>query len=34
MRHITSAYKYFRKWGFFSDKEREVINRKIFDATL
>lgn len=34
IRHITSAYKYFRKWGFFSDKEREVINRKIFDATL
>lgn len=34
MRHITSAYKYFRKWGFFSDKEREGINRKIFDATL
>lgn len=34
MRHITSAYKYFRKWGVFSDKEREGINRKIFDATL
>jgi len=27
--HITSAIKYFNKWGWFFDKERKRINRKV-----
>ncbi|MCU0287728.1 MAG: glycosyltransferase family 2 protein [Acidobacteria bacterium] len=27
--HIASAIKYFNKWGWFFDKERKVINKKI-----
>jgi len=27
--HIQSAIKYFNKWGWFFDKEREKINKKV-----
>lgn len=27
--HILSAIKYFNKWGWFFDKEREMVNKKI-----
>jgi GT2 family glycosyltransferase len=27
--HITNMIKYFNKWGWFSDKERKVINKRI-----
>jgi GT2 family glycosyltransferase len=27
--HVFSAIKYFNKWGWFSDVERELINKKI-----
>jgi hypothetical protein len=27
-RHIVSALQYFEKWGWVSDEERIVINRK------
>jgi GT2 family glycosyltransferase len=27
--HISSAIKYFNKWGWFNDSEREVINQRI-----
>jgi len=27
--HIISAIKYFNKWGWFFDKERRVLNKKI-----
>lgn len=30
--HIKSAYYYFRKWGWFYDKERVKINQHLFDA--
>ncbi len=33
LRHISSATKYFRKWGIFSDTAREEINRKILKTT-
>jgi len=26
--HIESAIKYFNKWGWLFDKEREIINRE------
>ena len=26
--HVSSAIKYFNKWGWFVDKERKEINRK------
>ena len=29
--HIESAIKYFNKWGWFNDLERETINRKILE---
>jgi GT2 family glycosyltransferase len=29
--HIKSAIKYFNKWGWFFDKERKVINRKVLE---
>ena len=28
MIHIASVVKYFNKWGWFNDKERDVINDK------
>lgn len=33
LRHISSATKYFRKWGIFSDKQREQINDSILKNT-
>ncbi len=27
--HVTSAVKYFNKWGWFFDKERRIINRSL-----
>jgi len=29
--HIESAIKYFNKWGWFNDPERETINRKTLE---
>ena len=29
--HIESAIKYFNKWGWFNDQERETINRKTLE---
>jgi len=29
LQHITSAMKYFNKWGWFSDKNRHEINRRM-----
>jgi GT2 family glycosyltransferase len=29
MHHILSAIKYFNKWGWFNDSEREYINQRI-----
>ena len=29
--HVESAIKYFNKWGWFFDKEREIINKKILE---
>jgi GT2 family glycosyltransferase len=29
--HITSAIKYFNKWGWIFDKERDKFNKKLFD---
>ncbi len=29
--HIESAIKYFNKWGWFNDSEREAINRKTLE---
>ncbi len=34
LRHISSAFKYFNKWGVFSDKERDIINEKTIKSTL
>lgn len=31
MYHLTSAIKYFSKWGWFFDKERETINQKALE---
>jgi GT2 family glycosyltransferase len=28
VRHIISAFRYFQKWGWFSDRERTAINQK------
>ena len=28
LRHISSAFKYFDKWGWFSDRERNIINEQ------
>ena len=27
--HITSAFRYFNKWGWFKDDERKQMNQKI-----
>lgn len=32
--HILDALKYFKKWGFFFDKERNSINKKILSKWL
>jgi len=32
--HIVSAIKYFNKWGWFFDKEREILNRKVLCQVL
>jgi GT2 family glycosyltransferase len=29
--HIKSAIKYFNKWGWFFDKERKLMNKRILD---
>jgi GT2 family glycosyltransferase len=29
--HITSAVKYFNKWGWIWDKQRDAFNRELFD---
>jgi len=29
LQHITSAVKYFNKWGWFSDKSRDEINQRM-----
>ena len=29
--HIKSAIHYFNKWGWFFDKERKEMNKKILD---
>jgi len=29
MHHVVSAIRYFNKWGWFFDKERKMINRRI-----
>ncbi len=29
--HIESAIKYFNKWGWFNDPERDIINKKILE---
>ena len=29
--HIKSAILYFNKWGWFFDKERKEMNKKILD---
>jgi len=29
--HIESAIKYFNKWGWFNDPERDIINRKTLE---
>ncbi|QEK09173.1 glycosyltransferase family protein [Treponema phagedenis] len=29
--HITNMIKYFNKWGWFFDKERKAINKKVLD---
>ncbi|MDR1544066.1 MAG: glycosyltransferase [Prevotellaceae bacterium] len=31
--HIYSAIKYFNKWGWFSDKERDRINKKTIEES-
>jgi len=31
LRHILSSVRYFNKWGWFFDKERERINRETID---
>ena len=33
-RHISSAIKYFCKWGFFSDPDRDAINSITLKNTL
>jgi GT2 family glycosyltransferase len=32
IRHIKSAIKYFNKWGWWSDEERNELNKKAIDA--
>ena len=29
--HTISAIKYFNKWGWFDDKERETINQRVME---
>jgi GT2 family glycosyltransferase len=29
--HIKSAIKYFNKWGWFFDKERKIVNKKVLE---
>lgn len=31
MYHIISAIKYFNKWGWFFDKERKLINKRVLE---
>jgi GT2 family glycosyltransferase len=31
--HIRSAIKYFNKWGWFIDREREMFNKKVIKET-
>ena len=33
MYHMESAVKYFNKWGWFFDKERKIINKRIKNAS-
>lgn len=33
MYHIESAVKYFNKWGWFFDKERKIINKRVKNAS-
>ncbi|WP_041434038.1 hypothetical protein [Thermocrinis albus] len=29
--HIESAIKYFNKWGWFIDRERDLINKRTLE---